>query len=160
MKITILAVGRLKAGPERELVQRYAERFEALARGLGMSGPQVIELSESQARSAQERKTQEANTLLANIDEDALVIRLDERGQTLGSEAFSGQIAQARDAGRKSLIFIIGGADGLGEAVAARAPKCISFGAMTMPHQIVRILLLEQLYRTATILSNHPYHRV
>jgi 23S rRNA (pseudouridine1915-N3)-methyltransferase len=160
VKIIILAVGRLKAGPERELVQRYAERFESLARGLGLSGPQIIELPESQARSAPERKTQEATTLLANITEDSLVTRLDERGQTLGSEAFSAQIAQARDAGRKSFVFVIGGADGLGETVAARAPKCISFGAMTMPHQIVRILLIEQLYRAATILSNHPYHRV
>jgi 23S rRNA (pseudouridine1915-N3)-methyltransferase len=160
MKITILAVGRLKAGPERELVQRYVERFEALARGLGFSGPHVIEFPESPARSSAERKTQESNVLLANIPEDAVVIRLDERGTTQGSDVFAQSLAQMRDGGRKSLVFVIGGADGLGEALASRAPKCLSFGAMTMPHQIVRILLLEQLYRAATIISGHPYHRV
>jgi 23S rRNA (pseudouridine1915-N3)-methyltransferase len=160
MKIAIIAVGRLKSGPERELAQRYAERFEVLARGLGLSGPQIIELAESQARSSLERKVQEANSLLTNISEEAAVIRLDERGQTQGSEAFAHDVAKLRDAGKKSLIFIIGGADGLGENIAARAPKCLSFGAMTMPHQLVRVLLLEQLYRAATILSGHPYHRV
>jgi 23S rRNA (pseudouridine1915-N3)-methyltransferase len=160
MKITVLAIGRLKAGPERELAQRYAERFEAIARVLGFTGPNLVELAESQARSSAERKAQEATALLANIQEDAFVIRLDERGTTQGSEAFAQSLGQLRDAGRKSLVLVIGGADGLGEAVAARAPKCISFGAMTMPHQIVRVLLLEQLYRAATILSGHPYHRV
>jgi 23S rRNA (pseudouridine1915-N3)-methyltransferase len=160
VKIILVAVGRLKSGPERELATRYAERFEAIARGLGLGGPVVTELPESQARSVTERKTQEALALLAHIPPDAQAIRMDEHGETLSSEAFAHQIASWRDEGRKSLAFLIGGADGLGETTAARAPKALSFGKMTMPHQIVRVLLLEQLYRTATILSGHPYHRV
>ncbi|MGL4635582.1 MAG: 23S rRNA (pseudouridine(1915)-N(3))-methyltransferase RlmH [Beijerinckiaceae bacterium] len=160
MKIGLVVVGRLKAGPERELATRYAERFEALARGLGLSGPVVTELAESQARSVGERKTQEAQAILAAIAPDALVMRLDERGKTFTSEAFAQRITALRDEGRKSLVFAIGGADGFGEAVAARAPDVMSFGQMTMPHQLVRVLLLEQIYRVATIMSGHPYHRV
>ncbi|MFM9974309.1 MAG: 23S rRNA (pseudouridine(1915)-N(3))-methyltransferase RlmH [Beijerinckiaceae bacterium] len=160
MKIIILSVGRLKAGPERDLAQRYAERFEASARALGLSGPVMVEIAESQARSAAERKTQEAQLLLAALPDDAQAIRLDERGETLGSEVFARNLVQWRDIGRKSLVFIIGGADGLGEAVAERVPRCLSFGAMTMPHQLVRVLLLEQIYRAGTILSGHPYHRI
>jgi 23S rRNA (pseudouridine1915-N3)-methyltransferase len=160
MKITVLTVGRLKSGPEKDLVRRYAERFEASARPLGLSGPQIIELPESQARSAGERKAQEAQAMLAALPDEAEIMRLDERGKPVGSEEFAQNLAKLRDSGKKSLFFVIGGADGLGEAVAARAPKVISFGSMTMPHQIVRVLLLEQLYRAATILSGHPYHRI
>ena len=159
MKIIVLAVGRLKAGPERELVLRYAGRFEAGARAIGLSGPVITEIAESQARSAPERKAQEAQLLLAALPAEAQAIRLDERGESLGSAGFARDIGQWRDAGRKSLAFIIGGADGLGEAVAERVPRVLSFGAMTLPHQLVRVLLLEQLYRAETILSGHPYHR-
>jgi 23S rRNA (pseudouridine1915-N3)-methyltransferase len=160
MKIGLVVVGRLKAGPERDLASRYAERFEALARGLGLSGPFIIELSESQARSVGERKTQEAQAILAAVPADAMVIRLDERGKTFTSDAFAQKITALRDEGRKSLFFLIGGADGFGDAVAARAPDAMSFGQMTMPHQLVRVLLLEQIYRVSTIMSGHPYHRV
>ena len=155
----VVAVGRLKSGPERELATRYAERFEALSRGLGLSGPVITELAESQARSATERKAQEAQALLGLIPVEAHAISMDEQGETLSSDAFAQNISTWRDGGRKSLVFVIGGADGLGAAVRERAPKVLSFGKMTMPHQIVRVLLLEQLYRTATILSGHPYHR-
>jgi 23S rRNA (pseudouridine1915-N3)-methyltransferase len=160
MKIGIIAVGRLKAGPERELAERYADRFAASGKALGLTGPALTELVESPARSAAERKTQEAQAILAAVDPDALVIALDERGKTLSSDAFAVKIGQWRDSGRKSLIFVIGGADGLGESVPARAHETISFGQMTMPHQLVRVILLEQLYRAATILSRHPYHRL
>ncbi len=160
MKIGIMAVGRLKAGPERELAARYAERFSTSGKALGLTGPALTELAESPARSAAERKAQEAQAILAAVEPDALMIVLDERGKTLSSDAFAARIGQWRDAGRKNLIFVIGGADGLGENVRARAQETISFGQMTMPHQLVRVILLEQLYRTATILSGHPYHRV
>jgi 23S rRNA (pseudouridine1915-N3)-methyltransferase len=160
MKIGLVVVGRLKSGPERDLASRYSERFEALARGLGLSGPVITELSESQGRSVGERKTQEAQAILAALPADATVIRLDERGKTFTSDAFAQRIAALRDEGRKSLVFLIGGADGFGDAVAVRAPDVLSFGQMTMPHQLVRVLLLEQIYRVATIMSGHPYHRV
>ncbi len=160
MKIGIIAVGRLKAGPERALAERYAERFSTGGKALGLTGPALTELTESPARSAAERKAQEAQVILASVDPEALVIALDECGKTLSSEAFSAKIGQWRDAGRKNLTFVIGGADGLGETVRTRAQETISFGQMTMPHQLVRVILLEQLYRTTTILAGHPYHRV
>jgi 23S rRNA (pseudouridine1915-N3)-methyltransferase len=159
MKIGIIAVGRLKAGPERELAERYADRFAVTGKALSLTGPALTEFAESPARSAAERKVQEAQAILASLEPDALVIALDERGKALSSDAFAAKIGQWRDSGRKSLVFIIGGADGLGENVRTRAQETISFGQMTMPHQLVRVILLEQLYRAATILSGHPYHR-
>jgi 23S rRNA (pseudouridine1915-N3)-methyltransferase len=159
MKIGVIAVGRLKAGPERELAERYADRFAVTGKALGLTGPALTELTESPARSAAERKTQEAQAILTSVDADALVIALDERGKTLSSDAFAVKLGQWRDAGRKSLVFVVGGADGLAESVRARSQETISFGQMTMPHQLVRVILLEQIYRAATILSGHPYHR-
>jgi 23S rRNA (pseudouridine1915-N3)-methyltransferase len=160
MRIGVIAVGRLKAGSERELAARYAERFAQSGKPLGLTGLQIIELPESQARSAPERKQQEAQAVLAALDADALLIALDERGKTLSSEAFAAKIGQWRDSGRKNLTFVIGGADGLDEAIRKRAEMTLSFGQMTMPHQLARVILLEQLYRAATILAGHPYHRV
>jgi 23S rRNA (pseudouridine1915-N3)-methyltransferase len=160
LRVHVVAVGRLKAGPERELAARYADRFFTAAKPLGLSGPLIRELPESQARSAVERKAQEAATINASLPDSCLAIRLDERGDAISSVEFSSLIAKARDAGRKDLAFIIGGADGLGDQVAAVATRAISFGHMTAPHQLVRVMLLEQLYRAATMLSRHPYHRV
>lgn len=159
MRISIVAVGRLKAGPERELADRYAQRFTGSATALGLSGPVIRELPESPARSAGERKAQEAASILQALPENAMTLRMDERGEALDSPAFAAIIAKARDGGTRDFAFVIGGPDGLGEAVQARAPRVISFGRMTMPHQIVRVLLLEQIYRAGTILAGHPYHR-
>jgi len=159
MRIDIVAVGRLKAGPERDLAARYAERFAASGRPLGLTGPQIVEIGESAARAAVERGRQEAEAILGALNPDAMLIALDERGHTLASEDFAARIARLRDEGRRSLTFVVGGPDGLAQGVRDRAAELLSFGRMTMPHQLVRVLLLEQLYRTATILAGHPYHR-
>jgi 23S rRNA (pseudouridine1915-N3)-methyltransferase len=160
MRVTVIAVGRLKAGPERELVARYAERFSAAGRAVGLDGPSLVEIAESAARAEGERKAQEAKAILAAMPTGALVVALDERGKAIGSAAFAERIARERDAGRRDLALVIGGADGLDPALREQAALCVSFGAMTLPHQLVRVLALEQLYRTVTILSGHPYHRV
>ncbi len=159
MRIDIAAVGRLKQGPERELVARYAERLTASGRAIGLSGPHLAEIAESPARSAPERMVQEAQAIFAAIPADALLVALDERGTTMASDAFAARIGRWRDEGRRNIAFVIGGPDGLSQPVRDRAAELISFGRMTMPHQLVRVLLLEQLYRAATILSGHPYHR-
>ena len=158
MRLGIIAVGRLKDGPERELCERYRERAVALGRGLGLSGPDIVELPESRGRRSDERKRDEAEAITARLA-PGLVIALDERGKSLTSEAFSARIATARDAGTAAATLIIGGADGLSEDIRARADLTIAFGALTMPHQIVRALVLEQLYRAMTIIAGHPYHR-
>lgn len=159
MRLAVIAVGRLKDGPERELCERYRERALALGRGLGLTGPDVIELAESRGRRSEERKRDEAEAISARLL-PGLVIALDERGRSIGSEAFSQRLANARDAGTAGATLIIGGADGLSEELRARADLTIAFGALTMPHQIVRALVLEQLYRAMTIMAGHPYHRI
>lgn len=151
-------MGRLKAGPERELYTRYAERVAAM-RQLGLDGLELKEIDESKARSPAERRTREGEALLALLPAEAALAVFDERGKPASSLDFSAFIARERDAGRKALWFAVGGAEGLDGAVRARAQTVFSFGAMTLPHQFVRILAAEQIYRAMTILSGHPYHR-
>lgn len=158
MKVTVLAVGRLKAGPERELFDRYRDRAGRAGRQIGLTFA-ARELPESNARSLSARRDEEAAAILAAIPAGASLIALDERGKSLDSRGFAGRLAAWRDAGTRDVVVAIGGPDGLGSAVLDRADLQLSLGAMTWPHQIVRILLAEQLYRTVTILSGHPYHR-
>ncbi len=159
MRLVIAAVGRLKAGPERELARRYLDRIAQTGRGVGLDAPEMIELDESRARAPEQRKREEAAALKSALDPKLAIFALDENGKHLSSEAFAADIGRRRDDGAAGLAFVIGGADGLAEEFAAAADRKIAFGAMTWPHQIVRVLLAEQLYRAATILAGHPYHR-
>lgn len=159
MRLMIIALGRMKDGPERALVTRYIERAAAGGRPLGLSGPAIVELAESRERSAEARKREEARAILAQLPEKSVLVALDERGKSLSSEDFAQKISQWRDENRTALALVIGGADGLDKTVRARADLVLSFSPMTWPHQIVRIMAAEQLYRATTILSGHPYHR-
>lgn len=158
MRIAIAAVGRMKSGPERELVSRYLDRATASGRPLALTGFEVTELNESRAGSAAARKVEEARGLRAALPEGILVT-LDERGKALGSEAFAGLLKRWRDDGRPAVSFVIGGADGIDPDFVRQADLSLSFSPMVWPHQLVRIMLAEQLYRATTILSGHPYHR-
>ena len=158
MRIRIAAVGRMKAGPERDLAARYLERAAAGGRALGLSGFDVTEITESRASSVATRKTEEAKSLRETIP-DGIVMALDEHGKSMGSEAFAQFIGKRRDDGRPAMSFVIGGADGLDKDFLAKADAILSFSPLTWPHQLVRIMLAEQLYRATTILSGHPYHR-
>ena len=159
MRLTLAAVGRLKAGPERELVARYAERIAATGKTVGLSGLTLKEIDESRARRPEDRKTEEARALRALIPQGARIVALDERGRSLTSEKFAAEIGALRDAGQRDICFVIGGADGLDESLRNEAALILSFGAATLPHQIVRALVAEQVYRAISILSGHPYHR-
>ena len=160
MRLLVAAVGRLKAGPERDLAARYRERAAQLGRGLGFSACDVVELSEGRARRAADRCAEEAAGLLAHLPAGGVLCAYDERGRAdLPSEAVADRIRLWRDAGRPALVVTVGGADGLDAAVRARADLTLSFGAATLPHGLVRVLALEQLYRSLTILAGHPYHR-
>ena len=159
MRVTIVAVGRMKAGPERDLASRYLDRAMAGGKALGLSGFTVTELPESRASSADARKGEEARAIGAALPDRAVIIALDERGKSLSSADFSARIADWRDGGRPSLALLIGGADGLDPDLRGSADLVVSFSAMTWPHQLVRIMAAEQLYRATTILSGHPYHR-
>ncbi|HUN11048.1 MAG TPA: 23S rRNA (pseudouridine(1915)-N(3))-methyltransferase RlmH [Rhabdaerophilum sp.] len=159
MKIDVVAVGKLKAGPERDLVARYAERLKGMGRAIAFDGPRLVEIGESPARRDLDRKGEEAQAILAQVPDTHRVVLFDERGTSLDSAGFARILGEWRDSGVAGVSFVIGGADGLDPPLREKAALVLGFGRMTMPHQIVRALVLEQLYRAATILAGHPYHR-
>ncbi|OCW59052.1 23S rRNA (pseudouridine(1915)-N(3))-methyltransferase RlmH [Hoeflea olei] len=159
MRITLFAVGRLKAGPESELSGRYLDRLAKAGGALGLDFARTVEVAESRAPTADLRKKDEAAQLDRLLADGAALILLDERGKTPDSRGFADLLARLRDDGRRDLVVAIGGADGLDPELHARADAVISFGRMTWPHQLVRIMAAEQLYRAVTILAGHPYHR-
>jgi 23S rRNA (pseudouridine1915-N3)-methyltransferase len=160
MRVHLIAVGRLKSGPERELCDRYSERFQSVARSWGVQDVKLSELSESSQRRPADRQAEEARAIDAAAGPDARRILLDERGKPLSSEEFAQYLKKLREAGTASLAIVVGGPDGLDAALRTKADLVLSFGKLTIPHQIVRALVLEQLYRASTILAGHPYHRV
>ena len=159
MRLVVVAIGRLKQGPERELAERYAERFDDIGRKLGFRGLAIHEISESRARDAATRMAEEASAISALIPEKSVLVALDERGKNIDSVAFAQHLGRFRDQSAADTIFTIGGADGLSPDLRRKAKLTIAFGAATWPHHLVRVLLLEQIYRAATILAGHPYHR-
>lgn len=160
MRIGLFAVGRLKSGPEKDLASRYLERFAKAGPAVSLEFSRVIEVNESRASSAETRKREEAGLLEKNLAEGSLLILLDERGKAMDSPAFASLLGKFRDQGKREMMIAIGGADGLDPALYDRADAIVNLGSMTWPHQLVRILIAEQLYRAVTILSGHPYHRV
>jgi 23S rRNA (pseudouridine1915-N3)-methyltransferase len=159
MRLIVAAIGRLKAGPERELAERFRDRVAKAGRAVGLRDIEIIEIRESKAADTARRVLEESIALANIIPERALVVALDETGENLDSGSFTGMLRSWNDAGRPAAVFCIGGADGLGEDVRRRADLTLAFGTATWPHQLVRIMLLEQLYRAVTILAGHPYHR-
>lgn len=151
MRLWLAAVGKAKPGPESDLFAQYAKRLSPALT--------VREVEEKRTLSSAERKTREADLLLAAIPSGAVIVALDERGRTMGSRDFAGKIGDWRDQGVGDLAFLIGGADGHGELVRSRASLLLGFGAMTWPHMLVRAMLAEQVWRAQAILSGHPYHR-
>lgn len=151
MRLHLAAVGKCKPGPERDLFEQYVRR---------LTSPLTLkEVEEKRPLPPAERTAREAELLLAALPAGAIVVALDERGASLSSEAFAAKIKTWRDQGAGDLAFVIGGADGHGEAVRKRANLLLSFGSMTWPHMLVRALLAEQLYRAQSIIAGHPYHR-
>jgi 23S rRNA (pseudouridine1915-N3)-methyltransferase len=160
MRLTIIAIGKLKQGPERELALRYHDRFEETGRKLGFRGLSIHEISESRARDAPTRIAEEAASIATLIPDHAAIIAMDERGDSIASATLAKTLGRWRDESVTDTIFMIGGADGLSPELQRKAKMRIAFGSATWPHQMVRVMLLEQVYRAATILAGHPYHRV
>jgi len=159
MRLIVISIGRLKQGPERELVERYRERFDDIGRKLGFRGLDIHEIPESRAREAATRMAEEAAAISAAIPARSITVALDERGDNIDSAAFARHLGRWRDEQVANTIFVIGGADGLSPDLRRKAKLSVAFGAATWPHQMVRVMLLEQVYRAATILAGHPYHR-
>jgi 23S rRNA (pseudouridine1915-N3)-methyltransferase len=159
MRILIAAIGRLKQGPERELAERFRKRAADAGRGVGLQAFDVVEIRESRADNVERRMLEESIAIANIIPERAITVILDERGENVSSASFAGHLQAWRTENRPAVVFIVGGADGLAPALRDKANLAVAFGAATWPHQLVRIMLLEQLYRGVTILSGHPYHR-
>ncbi len=159
MRIVIAAVGKLKDDEERAIVARYVERANGAGRAIGLGPITISELLESRASLAVERKRDEAARLFRNANAADYLVALDPDGKTMSSEAFARLVAEKRDAGTKRIAFLIGGPDGHGDEALQAAHLKLSLGALTLPHGLARIVLVEQIYRATAILSGHPYHR-
>lgn len=155
MKITICAVGRLRKGPEHELIADYLARFEKAGRGLGLGAAQLIEVEDKKGLGQEV----EAQLLSRAIPDGAVLVTLDERGSLLSSPEFAQKLGVWRDSAR-DVCFVLGGADGIAPELRAKADFSISFGKMVWPHMLARVMLSEQIYRAGQILAGTPYHRV
>lgn len=159
MRLAVAAIGRLKDGPERDLADRYRARAAQSGRNIGFREIEVLEIRESRAPEVGRRMIEESIALANVIPDKAAIVILDERGESLDSASLAMRLARWRDDGRPATVFIIGGDDGLAPTLRDKAALRLAFGAATWPHQLVRVMLLEQIYRAVTILSGHPYHR-
>jgi 23S rRNA (pseudouridine1915-N3)-methyltransferase len=150
MKITVLAIGKLR-GAEAEWAAEYQKR-------LGKS-VEVHEFALSKTLSPAESQKAEAQLLLKSIPAKNFVILCDERGKDMTSRDFAAKLSEWQDGGLGNLTFIVGGADGVTDDIRAKANFTLSFGHLTWPHRLARVMLLEQIYRARQILAGHPYHR-
>ncbi len=155
MRIHIIAVGRLRAGPEKDLIDDYLTRFARSGRPLGLGPARIVEVEDRKNGGM----SNEAVLLRRALPDGALIAVLDERGRVESSPDFAGRLGGWRDQGRVDLAFVIGGADGIDPALRAEADFALSFGKMVWPHMLVRVMLAEQLYRAASIMAGAPYHR-
>ena len=154
MRLHLIAVGRLRAGPEKAMVDDYLQRFERTGRPLGLGPVSVVEVEDKKNLGM----GAEGELIARALPAGAALVTLDERGKAMTSPEFAALLARLRDAGRE-VAFVIGGADGIDPGLRARAEASVSFGAMVWPHMLVRVMLAEQLYRAAGILAGTPYHR-
>lgn len=151
MRITLVAVGRAKSDLAAALYRDFAKRLQWPLR--------LQEVEERRPLAPEARKQREGKRLIAAVPKGARLVALDEGGQCLDSAAFATLLGRWQDDGLADLAFVIGGAEGLSAEVRDEADLILSFGPMTWPHLLVRVLLAEQLYRAQCILSGHPYHR-
>ncbi len=159
MRVVVAAVGRLKQGPERELAERYRKRAADAGRSAGLQAVDVVEIRESRAGDSARRMLEESIAIANVVPDRAATVILDQRGESMSSASFAGRLQGWRAQDKPAVVFIIGGHEGLAPTLRDKASLAIGFGAATWPHQLVRIMLLEQIYRTVTIWSGHPYHR-
>ena len=159
MRLTILAVGSMRATSEGALVEDFVHRAVQMGRGMGIPAVTVDEVAVAKARDAKTRMVQEADKLAARVPPGAHIVLLDAKGKGMTSEDFAEMLGSLRDVGTKDICFVIGGPDGLKPLPGQKAGRSLAFGPQTWPHLLARALLLEQIYRAMTILAGHPYHR-
>jgi 23S rRNA (pseudouridine1915-N3)-methyltransferase len=152
LRISILAIGRLRAGPEKTMIDDYLSRAAKAGAGQGL-GP--FEVTELESR----RGTTEAMALEGALRPGAVHVVLDERGRQMTSPALAALLGEWRDQGKREVCLMIGGADGIDQGLQEKAAMSLSLGPMVWPHMLARVMLAEQLYRATTILAGGPYHR-
>lgn len=159
MEITIIAVGKLKEKYLKDGIAEYSKRMKSYA------NLKIIEVADEPAgntlsdKEVEQVKIAEGNRILEKIPERAEVVALDLRGKQLTSEQFAEHIDETTTYGTSQIVYIIGGSHGLSDEVLKRTNLKVSFGKMTYPHQLMRLILVEQIYRAFKILSNEPYHK-
>jgi 23S rRNA (pseudouridine1915-N3)-methyltransferase len=156
MKIQICAIGRMRDIPEAKLANNYLERFNRIGSNFGLGPVKTLETEDKKSGGP----TSEGRLLKNLIPTGSLTCTLDEKGHEMTSIDFANRLAEWRDQGKPSISLIIGGASGLSEDLKNEANCSISFGKFVWPHLLIRVMLAEQLYRAATILSGSPYHRI
>lgn len=156
MRVQLSVVGRLRNGPEKDLIDDYVTRFERSGKALGFTECTIVEVEDKKGGG----QSAEAGLLLKSVPKGSVIVTLDERGKLISSPEFAQQLARWRDDGPTCLCFVIGGADGIIKELRAKAHYSISFGKMVWPHMLARVMLTEQLYRAVSILAGNPYHRV
>jgi 23S rRNA (pseudouridine1915-N3)-methyltransferase len=160
LRLAIAAIGKLKHGAEKALAEDYAARIPLLGKKAGFTALKINDWSESQRPDASQRMGEEYAQLWSAVPQGAYVIALDERGKAISSAAFATKLGKLAEQGQADVVFLLGGPDGHAPETRAGAHELLAFGPMTWPHRLARIMLLEQIYRSVTILVNHPYHRV
>lgn len=155
MRVHVIAVGRLRAGPEKPLIDDYLTRFDRTGRSLGLGPARVVEVDDRKGGGM----ATEAEAIRRAVPSGAVVAVLDERGRVESSPDFAKRLGDWRDQGRGDLALVIGGADGIEPSLRREADFALSFGKMVWPHMLVRVMIAEQLYRAASILAAAPYHR-
>ena len=159
MRLNISCIGTIKSGSEADLIKLYTGRIKAIGINLGFSPFDIHAYDPQKGLSGEKLKSYEAEKLLKNHTPQNGLIALDERGTIPTSREFANMLLGIQNAGHSECRFVIGGADGLAQEVRGHATHILSFGKMTWPHLLVRVMLCEQIYRALTILSGHPYHR-
>ena len=155
MKISIIAVGRISNSFESELVNRYIYRFNKLNKLIGLSLMQIIEVDDKKYKT----KKQQAKKILEITKAETNIVIFDQIGKSISSENFTKYLTNQRDSGVKKLIFIIGGAFGLCRSLYKESNEIFSLGKMIWPHFLVRVMVTEQIYRSASIILGNPYHK-
>lgn len=160
MNIKILAVGKIKEKFYRDALSEYLKRMSSYNSLEIIEVPDQMAPESLSAKELEEIKAKEGEKILSKIKDDAYLVSLEIFGKEMTSEEFAGFIKEEMlDGAGRDLVFVIGGSNGLAKSVSQRADKKISFGRFTYPHQLMRVILSEQIYRAFRIINGHPYHK-
>ncbi|MFC3419332.1 23S rRNA (pseudouridine(1915)-N(3))-methyltransferase RlmH [Salinicoccus hispanicus] len=159
MKVTLITVGKLKEKYWQQAVDEYKKRLSGYTKLELVEVPDEKEPNNASEKDIENIKDKEAEKILSRIKDSQHVVTLEIHGKTYTSEQLAKQYQQWMNTGKSDVVFIIGGSNGLGQAVKKRSDQEISFGTLTYPHQMMKVMLMEQIYRANKIIKNESYHK-